>query len=235
MSATPPPDDTVVRTGRPTREELVDVVIELLRTVGPQAVQARRIAAEAGATTIVVYRRFGGMPQLVTAVVEAGFDRLSAAFADRPEFDDPVAGFCDLALTYRGAARANPHLFDLMFGLSNPGGYRADQWASAPDGAGAPGRRSSYFDRAYEPLVRYARLAIAQDHLREGDPESIAAQLWSFSHGFVVLELAGHFAPFADPLREVFAPMATNLVVGLGDDPGHAAAVMRSALITGDG
>ncbi|WP_433782156.1 TetR-like C-terminal domain-containing protein [Actinomycetospora sp. CA-101289] len=175
------------------------------------------------------------MPQLLTALVEAGFDRLATVFADRPKFDDPVAGFCDLALAYRGVARANPHLFDLMFGLSNPGGYRADQWASTPEGAGGATRRSSYFDRAYEPLVRYARRAIAQGHLRDGEPEAIAAQLWSFSDGFVVLELAGHFAPFADPLREVLGPLATNLVVGLGDDPGHAAAVMRSALTQGGG
>jgi hypothetical protein len=37
-----------------------------------------------------------------------------------------------------------------------------------------------------------------------------------YAHGFVTLELAGHFADVADPPSEILVPMCNNLVVGLG-------------------
>ena len=52
------------------------------------------------------------------------------------------------------------------------------------------------------------------------DPENVevvAAQLWSYVHGYVTLELAGHFAEFDDPAAQVLLPMGITFTVGLGD------------------
>ena len=55
-------------------------------------------------------------------------------------------------------------------------------------------------------------------HLRVSEPEVLAAQLWSFVHGYITLELAELFAEFDDPVAQVLVPMGVNLVVGLGDE-----------------
>jgi hypothetical protein len=52
----------------------------------------------------------------------------------------------------------------------------------------------------------------------------VAAQLWSYVHGCITLELAEHFVEFDDPVAQVLQPMGVNLAVGLGDDRERAQA-----------
>ncbi|MCE5287994.1 MAG: WHG domain-containing protein, partial [Nocardiaceae bacterium] len=71
--------------------------------------------------------------------------------------------------------------------------------------------------------------------------EVVAAQLWSFVHGYVTLELAGHFEEFDDPAVQVLLPMGVTFAVGLGDTReqakrSHAAVAARIGLDpSGDG
>lgn len=106
--------------------------------------QARRLAREVGASTMAVYHHFGGMPRLLAAVTDEGFRQLDAHLAAVPTTDDPVAALGRLALAYRAAARKNPHLYDLMFGLSTPG--VTDRRSYAPSA-------TSVSQRAYGHLV----------------------------------------------------------------------------------
>ena len=62
------------------------------------------------------------------------------------------------------------------------------------------------------------------------DPEIVATQLWSCVHGFITLELSGHFTQFRDPVRHVLQPMTTNVLIGLGDTVELAYASHDSAL-----
>ena len=64
---------------------------------------------------------------------------------------------------------------------------------------------------ACERLMRSGRV-------RQQEPEVLAAQLWSFVHGYITLELAEHFVEFDDPVAQVLVPMGVNLAVGLGDE-----------------
>ena len=48
-------------------------------------------------------------------------------------------------------------------------------------------------------------------------PEVVAAQLWSYVHGYITLELGEHFAEFDDAVGQVLLPMGVNFAVGLGD------------------
>jgi hypothetical protein len=50
--------------------------------------------------------------------------------------------------------------------------------------------------------------------VQQQEPEVLAAQLWSFVHGYITLELAELFAEFAVPVAQVLAPMGVNLAVG---------------------
>lgn len=198
------------------REKLVDAAVGLLAEEGPAAVQARRLAREVEASTMAVYHYFGGMPQLLAAVIDEGFRRLDTHLAAVPATDDPITDLGRLALAYRAAARDNPHLYDLMFGLSAPGGHRPEE--NAPSAISEP----SVSQRAYRHLVDASDRAVRAGRIRNQDPARAAAQLWSMLHGYVTLELSGHFHQLDGP-TQVFVPMAVNLLIGLGDTPDHAA------------
>ena len=106
------------------QERLVQATIRLLAEQGPSAIKARTVASATGLSTMVLYRHFGGIPELIRAVVDHGFRELDRAFSQVPVTDDPIADLFALALTCRRVARENPHLYDLMFGLSTRATYR---------------------------------------------------------------------------------------------------------------
>ena len=56
-----------------------------------------------------------------------------------------------------------------------------------------------------------------------------SAQLWSFVHGFITLELAETFVDCCGPARQVLLPMGVNLSVGLGDTRERAQASHEAA------
>jgi AcrR family transcriptional regulator len=208
--------------------QLVAAAITLLATEGPTAIKARTVAKAAGLSTIAVYHHLGGLPELIEAVVDRGFRDLGEAFLCAPASDDPVTALFAMALEARRFAQANPHLYDLMFGLSTRGSYRP----VVPTESESRGRVDN-FQKAYTHLIDACGRLVASGRLRSGqDPAAIAPQLWSAVHGFVTLELGAHLSPFGDPVREVLLPMMVNAVVGLGDNPQSSAASHTAALDT---
>jgi AcrR family transcriptional regulator len=65
------------------RERLVGAGTRLLERDGPEALKARKVAAEIGASTMAVYTHFGGMNGLLEAIIAASFERFGAALASR--------------------------------------------------------------------------------------------------------------------------------------------------------
>lgn len=200
------------------RSRLIEVAVKLLEEQGPSAIQARAVAKEAQVSTMAVYSSFGGMPELLEAVSDHGFRTLASAFEAAPKTGDPVADIFILALTHRVVARGNPHLYDLMFGLSTRGSYRAIELESPAISE----TRSAAYQATYTQLIGAAARLVEAGRVRKDNPAVIAAQLWSFVHGFISLELAGHLAQFDDCVQKVLLPLGINMVVGLGDDPARA-------------
>lgn len=192
-------------------ERLVVATTRLLAAHGPSAIKVRTVAAAAGVSTMAVYSHFGGVPELTQAVIEHGFRDLDTAFADIPFGDDPVASTAALALTCRRLAHGNPHLYDLMFGLSTRATYRPlmciDRLAAETPG----------FGRAYAHVLKACHRLVESGRVRSQDPVVVAAQLWSLVHGFITLELADTFAAVDDPVWQVLMPLGVNFAVGLGD------------------
>lgn len=225
------------------RERLIEAAIRLLDADGPEAVQARKVAAEIGASTMAVYTHFGGMEQLVEAMAEEGFARLSARFAGVPHTDDPVTDFLRLGLAYRDHARAHPQLFRVMFGIVTPRGYRlgvpdmteenssaqAKEAREAKEARGAGEVRESGAT-AYGYLVDAVRRMIDAGRLRPNDPTLVAAQMWSVVHGYTMLEITGAVGEPDKGLIQVLLPLTQNVLIGLGDT---ADAVMDSVLRLG--
>ena len=205
-------------------ERVVRATIRLLAEQGPSAIKARTVADASGLSTMVVYHHFGGIPELIRAVADQGFRELDRAFAQLPVTKDPVADLAVMALTCRRIARENPHLYDLMFGLSTRATYRP-----LPDSDVRLSGRSPAFRGAYAHLIAACTRLVASGRVGQQEPEVVAAQLWSFVHGFITLELAEHFVEFDDPVVQVMLPMGVNLVVGLGDKPQRARASHQAA------
>ena len=215
-------------TDRPSNgipERLIDAAVAMLAEEGPSAIKARTVAARAGMSSMVVYNYFGGVPELLNAVVDHGFNQLGEAFAQVGASEDPVADLFTMALTTLSYARANPHLYDAMFGLSTRATYRPTS-AKGERRAG----HSPAFNAAYAHVIEAAARLGTSGTLTTDDPTATAGALWSFVHGYITLELANHFAEFADPVRQVLVPMGVTFCVGLGADRASALASHETAL-----
>ncbi|MGV9300348.1 TetR/AcrR family transcriptional regulator [Amycolatopsis sp. NPDC003676] len=207
--------------GEHARTQLVEAAIRLLADGGAEALQARKLAAEIGASTMAVYTHFGGMAALVDAVAREGFRRLIANMATVGQSDDPVADLYRLALAYRRTAVEHPELFTLMFREAGAHGQAVgDLLKESPDSEAAA---------SFRGMVAAVSRTIEAGRLK-GDPLSVASQIWSAIHGYVTLELLGHFGRGDRGVTEVLSPLCVTLVVGLGDSP--AAARASVGLIT---
>ncbi len=193
-------------------ERLVQAAIGLLAEQGPSALKVRAVASASGLSTMVVYSHFGGIPELMSAVADQGFKELGRAFAQVPVTDDPIADLFAMALACRRLARQNPHLHDLMFGLSTRATYRP-----LPDADLRLSGHSPAFREAHAHVIAGCQRLVRSGRVERQEPEVIAAQLWSFVHGYITLELAEHFVEFDDAVAQVLLPMGVNFSVGLGD------------------
>jgi AcrR family transcriptional regulator len=211
-------------------ERLVRATIELIAEQGPSAIKARSVAAASGLSTMVVYHHFGGIPELVRAVADQGFKDFERVLAQVSATDDPVADLFMMALACRVVAQRNPHLYDLMFGLSTRATYRPLSEVDLRLSGHSPA-----FKSAYAHLVAACQRLVSSGRICPAAVEVVAAQLWSFVHGYVTLELAGHFTEFDDPAVQVLLPMGITFAVGLGDareraEASHAAVVASDEL-----
>lgn len=207
-----------------TRDRLVESALHLLEAHGLEALNARRLAAEIGASTMVVYSNFGGMAGLYEALARESFARLAHLLHESPRGDDPVADLLVQAMVYRRFALADPNRYHLMFGISAPGtGPLIGREPSIDGGL----TTLAEVNAAYNEVVDTVRRCMNTDRLRQEDPVSTTGQMWSLLHGYMMLELAGVFGDGAKGVLRVFAPAAINLLVGLG---GQREAVEHSAL-----
>lgn len=200
------------RTFPDARTRLVEAALHLLAENGPSEVKARSVSSAAGLSTMGVYTYFGGVPELLQAVADEGFERQAAMFKQVTNTEDPMTDLCAMALGCRDFAKRNPHLYDLMFGLSIHGRYSPSRGTPASE----PREQSTAFAASYSYLRDECTRLVESDCVRRINPDLIAVQLWSSLHGFIMLELGGYFAAVADPAAEILVPMCVNLIVGLG-------------------
>jgi hypothetical protein len=130
-----------------------------------------------------------------------------------------------MAAACRRLARASPHLYDLMFGLSTRATYRP-----TPDAGARLSGHSPAFRAAYTHVTEACARLVTSGRISPAEPGVVAAQLWSFVHGFISLELADHFVEFDDPLTQVLLPMGVTFCVGLGDTRERALASHEETL-----
>ena len=160
------------------RAHLLDTAGRLLAEEGPGALTMRRVAAEVGCSTTVLYTLFGNKDGLATGLYHEGFARLRRRLDALPPGRDPLTRLHVLGKAYRDSALTDPHYYRVMFLGAIPG--------FVPDA----GARASA-DAAFAPLVDAARECVDAGICRTGDPGAIAEALWAAAHGVVSLEVAG--------------------------------------------
>src|SRR5438874_10492464 len=196
-------------------ERVVQATIRLLAEQGPSAIKARTVASASGLSTMAVYHHFGGIAELIRAVADRGFTELGRAFSQVPVTEDPVADLFAMALMTRRVARENPHLYDLMFGLST----RRATYRPLSDSDVRSSGRSPAFRGAYVHLAEACARLVSSGRVGRQEPEAGAAPLGSYVHGWITLEFAEDFAPVDDPVAQVLLPLGVELGVGLGGGP----------------
>jgi AcrR family transcriptional regulator len=160
------------------RRLVLDVASRLLEAEGPDALTMRRIAAEVGCSTSVLYTMFGGKAGVAEGLWREGFDRLRQAL-ERAGGDDPLARLAAVGQAYRANALANRAYYAVMFQRPIPGFEPSAQ---------------AYAD-SLQPLrilVDAVADCIAAGVFRPADPAHVAGVLWAAAHGAVSLELTGH-------------------------------------------
>jgi AcrR family transcriptional regulator len=160
------------------RRLVLDVASRLLEAEGPEALTMRRIAAEVGCSTSVLYTMFGGKSGVAEGLWREGFERLRQAM-ERVEADDPLGRLTALGHAYRSNALANRAYYAVMFQRPIPGFEPSAE---------------AYADslRPLHILVGAVADCLEAGVFRAADPTHVATVLWAAAHGAVSLELAGY-------------------------------------------
>jgi AcrR family transcriptional regulator len=187
-----------------TRPALLDIAARLLAEEGPNALSTRRLAAEAGSSTMAVYTHFGGMRGLVREMVHEGFSRLHSYFTQVAHTDDPVADMALYGWAYRHNAVTNSHLYGVMFGGSSLAGFSLTE------------ADRQYGRYTLSGVVDCASRCMVAGRFWPGDPLLVAHQMWTAVHGLVALELGSYLIDPYDAERCLEAQLR-GLMVSCGD------------------
>ncbi|GAA0953503.1 TetR/AcrR family transcriptional regulator [Nonomuraea longicatena] len=161
------------------RARLLDVAVRLLQSDGPESLNMRRIASEAGCTTTVVYTMFGNREGMAEALYLEGFERFRRHMESVSSRGDPLDHLTALGVAYREACLAEPGYYSLMFERAIPGFE--------------PSERARTLARAaLNVLDRVIADCIAQGFLIPTQPRKIADAVWAAAQGAIGLERAGH-------------------------------------------
>jgi AcrR family transcriptional regulator len=187
------------------RTVLIDVAARLIAESGPSALSTRRLAAEAGTSTMAVYTYFGSMAAVVREIVREGFTRLEQLFDQVEQTGDPVCDMAMLGRVYRHNAITNQHVFEVMFGGSSLAGFALSE------------EDRQYGRYTLIPVIDCAGRCVDAGRFRSEDPVLAAHHMWLGVHGTVSLEIGGYLI---DPYGagKCLESQLISLMAGAGDD-----------------
>jgi AcrR family transcriptional regulator len=187
------------------RTTLIETAARILAVDGPTALSTRRLAADAGTSTMAVYTHFGSMDQLRRAIRAEGFARLAGTLDAVPRTEDAVANLSAGGQAYLTSGLAGSELYRAMF---------TDRPPAGDDDAGA-----GIFQRLLDDVTG----CITSGRFDSADPTLTAAwagEIWTMRHGLVTLALTGLLPE--QQVRFLLTDMTYRLAVGYGDAPADA-------------
>ncbi|CTQ54888.1 HTH-type transcriptional repressor FabR [Roseibium album] len=112
-----------------TQRRVLEAAIAAVEAGGLEAVNIRKIAAEAGYSVGSVYKHYTDQDALLLAVNSVTLGRIKTAMAEATQgIEDPVAALKVLAQTYLNFANNNRLLWTTLFGHFLPEGKPVPDW-----------------------------------------------------------------------------------------------------------
>lgn len=172
-----------------TREDIVNAAVEIVRTQGAQAVNARTVAAFLGCSTQPVFSNFATMEALHFAAAEQAY-RLHREYMRLEIESGRYPAYKANGMAYIRFAREERELFKLL--------YMCDR-------AGAPIPENTELNVEMEDLVH------RNTGLGGADSKLFHLEMWAFVHGIATMFATG----FLDLDWELVSNMLTDAYLGL--------------------
>lgn len=181
------------------REALLQASLDLLRNPALGDFSLREIARRAGVSHNAPYRHFRDKDDLLAAIAEQGFERLTAALQSAAgKGQTPFQQLQSAGIAYVEFAQAQPEHFSVMFSID----LRETRHVSAKAAA----------EKCFAELVK---LVVASDEgqsFRNISPETAALVAWTQVHGIAVLALRGQLRFRTRREIKEFAKFATEAI-----------------------
>lgn len=161
------------------RQTLIEAAVALIGEVGPRDFTLREVARRAGVSHNAPYRHFPAKNDLLVAVAQEGFDRLTALMQKSlARGNTPIdrlqlcgCGYVDFALRW-------PQHFLVMFDLPNAWRERC--------------KDAQVGKNAFDTLLGCIQAAQKSGDLPAGNPLPHAWTAWSLVHGIAKLAVSGN-------------------------------------------
>jgi AcrR family transcriptional regulator len=156
------------------RQGILDAAQEIAREEGWQAVTVRKLAARIEYSPPMIYEHFAGKEAVLLELLRVGFGRLRDALATAQEGTHDARGrVTAAAVAYARFARAEPALYQVMYGL---GGVPFGTAATPEEARGA---------------FATLRAAVSAVLPEGGDADGETQAFWAALHGAASLAMAG--------------------------------------------
>ncbi|CAI3124443.1 hypothetical protein MWMV2_MWMV2_02050 [Acinetobacter oleivorans] len=184
------------------RQILTLAAVELLEEEGPNAMTARKITTKIGGTSILIYREFGSMTNLVSSVVDYGFQLLAKQLKALSQTSNVLADLWFSFCIVREFSLSHQHLYAVMFAVQSVGGHK---------------RSGEELDLGRDTLKIFYDLCekAVEERIFTNNAWHATQFFWTIVHGRLMLEIAGYFLLEQNPL-ESYSRLIVTSMIGLG-------------------
>ena len=181
------------------RGALLQASLELLRHPASGDFTLRQIARRAGVSHNAPYRHFRDKDDLLAAIAEQGFERLTAAIQSAAgKGQTPFEQLQSAGIAYIEFAQAQPEHFSVMFSID----LKENRHVSAKAAA----------EKCFAELVKLVAASRQVQSPRSVPPETAALVAWTQVHGIAVLALRGQLRFRSRREIKEFAKLATEAI-----------------------
>lgn len=157
--------------------QLLDAAREMLEEVGPSKLSLRAVSERVGVSSTAAYHHYANRAELVGQLAAQGFRELGAVLRIEDGGSTGLQKLRDASLAYFSFARANPALYQLMFGPELASGEMPFDYIEARD-------------RAFGELRRIIAEILGQG-MDSAEVRRAALAGWSYTHGLASLVIHG--------------------------------------------
>lgn len=203
------------------RRNVLNVAERIVSEGGFESLTIRGIARELGYSPGAIYEYFENKEAILISLFFHGTDGFGAqierAWENFPPDTDVITVFLEMGEVFRNYALGNPELYQFTYSVMK----QPSDW----------GETDGELPRGFDLVVHGTERGIAAGDLIKVDPIAVAMSMWTAAHGFVSLEIAGHFNHFRetgvladsdDVVHQMYRQCIQAVIRGWATDQGRA-------------